>query len=648
MGNGHEQQFYSPLTQINDKNVQQLGLAWSADLPTQDGLVGNPLVADGVVYQSGSMNRVYANDVRTGKLLWTFDPQYSFEGGTYATVIGARLNRGLAIWEDKVLIGTGDCRMIAVDRKTGAKVWDVVSCDKSEEYRMQTGAPHVGGGLVFTGNSCIDSGLVRGYVTAYDIKTGQQKWRFYTVPGDPSKPQDSPLYDRIAKTWGTDWWKHTHGCGGVYEPITYDEKLNLVYLGVGGVSPFNPTMRAPDAGDELFTNSIVAVKADTGEYVWHYKLTPHDAWNFEPMQIMVADLPIEGKTRRVILEAPKSGFFYVLDAANGKFISADKFTTENWASRIDQKTGRPVPIPDANYWEKPDGAVVWGGPLGLHGTQAMAFNPATHLVYIPVHNLPVKMVQDKTDVMGGTRWVSDYEDDKIKRSGELVAYDPIAQKARWRVKHEMAVNGGVMSTAGNLVFQGTAMGKLEARRADTGELLWSGDVGTAILAAPTTVEVDGEQLLLVSVGNGGSGGMGRFDAKFSACDTCLGPPRLLAFKLGGTAALTKVDPPPPFPKPPRPPYPEELANRGAGVFMALNCDVCHGTQLQSVGGFVPDLRRASMSTHDLFSRIVHEGLLKTAGMPQFADATEDDLRALQAFIINGAWKAYNAQEQAKH
>ena len=647
-GNNNEQQFYSPMTQINDKNVKQLGLAWSADIPATDGLVGNPLVVDGVVYQSGSLNRVYANDVRTGKLLWVFDPHYIFEGGTLATWFGARLNRGLAVYEDKVLIATGDCRMIGIDRKSGAKAWEVVSCDRTVPYHMQTAAPHVGAGLVFTGFSCIDSGLVRGYVTAYDVKTGAQKWRFYTVPSDPSKPQDSPLYTKIEKTWGTDWYSKTKGCGQVWDALTYDPKLNLLYIGVAGISPFNPTMRAADAGDELFTNSIVAVKADTGEYVWHYKVTPHDAWNLEPMQAVVADLPIKGKERRVILEAPKNGFFYVLDAATGKFLSADKFTEENWASHIDQKTGRPVMIPDARYWEKPNGAIVWGGPLGLHGTQPMSYDPITRLAYIPVHNLPLNMVEDKNDVMGGTRWISDYQDEHFKRSGELVAYDPITQKSRWRVKHELAVNGGVISTAGNLLFQGTGMGKLEARRADTGELVWAADVGSAILAAPSTVEIDGEQLLIVAAGNGGSGGMGRFNSEFSLCKTCAGPPRLLAFKLGGTAKLPKVDPPPPFATPSHAPYPAELAAHGHDVFNAQNCDMCHGTNLHSVGGFVPDLRRISAGTLDLLPKIVHDGLLKQAGMPQYDWLSEEELHALQAYVINSAWDVYKAQEQDKH
>ena len=648
-GNNPDAQFYSPLKQINDRNVKQLGLAWYADIPSKDALVGNALVADGVVYQSGARNLVFANDVRTGKLLWSFDPQYSYQGGSFATYIGARINRGLALWEDKVLIATGDCRMIAIDRSSGRKAWEVTSCDKSE-LRMQTGAPHVGGGMVFTGNSCLDSGTVRGYVTAYDVKDGKQKWRWYTVPDDPSKPQSNAVYDMAAKTWGTDWYSKTKGCGQVWEVITYDAKLNLVYIGVAGVSPFNPEARAADAGDELFTNSIVALKADTGEYVWHYKLTPHDGWNLEPMPIIVADLPINGHAQRVVLEAAKSGFFYVLDAKTGKFLSANNFAPVNWATHVDKTSGRPVLNPEAQWWAKPEGAVVYGAIQGLRNWNPAAYSPDTKLVYLPIQIIPEHLQADPHELMGGTQWdLTGIDTRKWLREGRLTAWDPLTQKARWSVTQPNTANGGVIATAGNLVFQGTGEGKLEARAADTGKLLWAADSGGVAVAAPTTVEIDGQQILLVPTGNGASSATVRFMPQFaSSCLDCRhAPTRLLAFKLGGKARLPAIEAMPPLPQPVRSPYADEQASRGSGLFKREACEVCHGLETEAINGSVPDLRRTGAARHDLFQKIVQGGLLKELGMPRFDHLTDQEVEDLHAYVVNQSWKYYRQQQGIK-
>jgi quinohemoprotein ethanol dehydrogenase len=644
-GNNRDAQFYSPLDKINDKNVQKLGLAWSADIPIKDALVGNALVADGVVYQSGAKNFVFANDVRTGKQIWAFDPQYDYTDGSFATYIGARINRGLALWEDKVLIATGDCRMIAIDRKSGKKAWETISCDKTE-LQMQTGAPHVGGGMVFTGNSCLDSGTMRGFVTAYDVKTGKQKWRWYTVPGDPSKPQENAVYEMAAKTWGTDWYSKTKGCGQVWEVITHDEKLNMVYIGVAGVSPFNPKARGKNAGDELFTNSIVALKADTGEYVWHYKLTPHDGWNLEPMPLVIADLPIKGKTQRVVIEAAKNGFLYVLDAKTGKFISANNFAPVNWATHVDKKTGRPVLSPEGDWWSKPEGATVYGAIQGLRNWNPMAYNPNTQLAYIPIQVMPEHLKADPKELMGGTVWdITGVDTKKWIREGRLTAWDPLTQKARWSVSQPNTANGGVITTAGNLVFQGTGEGKIEARAADTGKLLWSSDAAGIPVAAPTTIEIDGEQILLVPTGNGGSSATARFMPQFaSSCKECRNAPtRLLAFKLGGTAQIPKIEEREPQAQPVRPLQSLAQAESGANLFKREACEVCHGLEALAISGSVPDLRRTGTQRHDLFSKIVKGGLLKGLGMPEFAHLEDDEVRDLQAYVINQSWKEYNSQ-----
>jgi len=644
-GNGHEQQFYSPLSQVNDKNVKQLGLAWFVDIPGKSGMMSNPLVADGVVYQSGAMARVFANDLRTGRLLWSFDPQINFEGGTIATSMGALWNRGLALLEDKVFVATGDCRMVAIDRKTGQKSWDVVSCDKSDNY-MQAGAPHVGGGKVFIGNSCIDGGGRRGFVTAFDADSGKIKWRWYTMPGDPStgyKPENKAM-EVAGKTWGKAW-KPTNGCGAVWDAITYDEKLNLVYLGVGGANPWNPQDRGEGAGDELYSSSIVALNAETGEYVWHYKIAPNDGWNFEPMQSVIAELPVNGTTRRVLMNAPKNGFLYVLDAKTGKFLSAKNYMPVNWASHIDQKTGRPVYLPDGRWWELPNGGPQLPGPLGAHNVTPMAFNPATRLVYIPAMSVPTFMQRDRTMLVGGSYWDLYYQDDKWKPYGKLVAWDPQTQSARWSVLQPLPFNGGVMTTAGNLVFQGEGTGDFKAYRADTGELLWSYRIDGASLAAATTVDVDGEQFILVSAGNGG-GGTALTMVKYTTCDLCRGPPRLLAFKLGGTAKLPAPVPPPPLAQPPVAPFPAELANEGKTEYARQSCETCHGMELLNAGAIPADLRRSMVVPQlDTFDKVVRGGAYRPLGMPQFDYLTEHQLQAIQAYVINESWNAYQLQEK---
>ena len=646
-GNNPDAQFYSPLNKINDKNVQNLGLAWAAEFDIKDGMVGNALVKDGVVYQSGAGNYVYATDIRTGKQLWKFDPQYSYKDGSFATYIGARINRGLALWEDKVLIGTGDCRVIGIDRKTGQKVWETISCDKTE-LQMITAAPHVGNDMVFTGNSCLDSGTMRGFVTAYDANTGKQKWRWYTVPDDPSKPQSNAVYEMAEKTWGKDWYSKTKGCGQVWEVITYDNVLNMVYIGVAGVSPFNPDARGKDKGDELFTNSIVALNADTGEYVWHYKLTPHDAWNMEPMPLTIADLPINGKSQRVVIEAAKNGFLYVLDAKTGKFISANNFAPVNWATHIDQKTGRPVLSPDGEWWKHPEGKTVYGAIAGLRNWLPSAFNPNTMLTYLPVQIMPERLKADPKELMGGTVWdIMGVNTKKWIREGRLTAWDPLTQKARWSVSQKNTSNGGVITTAGNLVFQGTGEGKIEARAADTGKLLWSSDAAGTPVAAPTTVEIDGEQILLVPTGNGGSSATARFMPQLaSSCIACRNAPtRLLAFKLGGTMPIPKIEERAPIEKPAMPMQPKDQAARGSDLFKREACEVCHGLEANAISGSVPDLRRTGAQRHQLFSQIVKGGLLKDLGMPEFGHVTDEEIRDIHAYVINQSWKEYNAQQK---
>jgi PQQ-dependent dehydrogenase (methanol/ethanol family) len=650
LGNSVEMQHHSDLAQINESNVARLGLAWTEDIPSPDGLVGNPLVKDGVVFQSGPLGRIFATDIRTGVLRWKFDAGIDFSSTGFGPKWSSRYNRGLALWDNLALVGTGDCRVIAVDQKTGQKVWENQSCDKTGLYGI-TGAPRVGAGKVFIGNNCSESGTSRGYVDALDARTGKRQWRFYTVPDDPAKPQSDKVMSMAAATWGSGWYQKTKGCGSVWDAITYDPKLNLVFIGTGGPAPWPPTARGTNAGDELFTNAIVALNADTGAYVWHYSTTPHDGWNLEAtMHIMVADLPIKGATRRVVLTAPKNGFFYVLDAKTGQFISANNPEPVNWASRIDSTTGRPVTLPDARYWEKPEStAIVSPGPLGAHGWMAMAFDPKRQLVYVPFHVIPTQMTVDLNADGGGTKvelYDLDKKDPKWESFGELVAWDPLRQTARWRVRSKYPVNGGVLHTAGDLVFEGTADGFLNAYGAATGKRLWSKPVSGAIQSAPTTVMVDGEQYVLVASGNNASMASGAYVTRFaSTALTRAAPSRLLAFKLGGTAqeAAIKLTP---RPEPPLPRPDWKVVKAGELSYERRACVDCHGRHVVAMGGSIPDLRRAGPETHRMFDQIVRGGLLSANGMPAFSEMSSQELNAVQAYILDNAWNDYEAQKKA--
>lgn len=650
LGNGPDVQHHSDLAQIDKNNVATLGLAWAGEIPSADGLVGNPLVKDGVVFQSGSLGRIYATDIRTGKLLWQFEPALDFARMSFGQKWSIRLNRGLALTADLAIVGAGDCRVFAVNQKTGKLVWETQSCDAGSLYGI-TGAPRVGGGKVFIGNNCTESGTLRGFVDALDERTGKRLWRFYTVPDDPSKPQANPALEKAATTWGEGWYDKTRGCGSPWEAMTYDPKLDLLYVGTGGPAPWTPTGRGRGAGDELFTNAIVAINARTGQYVWHYTVTPNDGWNFEAtMPIMVAELPIDGKTRRVVMSAPKNGFFYVLDAKTGAFISAKNPVPVNWASGIDPQTGRPIQTSEGRYWEKPGGVgIVWPGPLGAHNWSAMAFDPAQRLVYVPFDHIPTRMKVDPSVTGPGvTNELFGFEKDVpgYDRYSELVAWDPLTQSARWRVRSKSLINGGVLHIAGGVVFQGTSDGRFNAYDDASGKQLWSFATGGAVQSAPTTVMVDGVQYILIASGNGNSMLSGRYASRdATTAATRSAPSRLLAFRIGGAARLTPVAPQV-VPKPPLPRPPAALAAAGVTKFDAYACLECHGRDALSPGGSVPDLRFSNAYIHEAFDKIVRGGLLEETGMPAFPEMPDSDLKALQAFILSRAWAGYDASRPA--
>jgi quinohemoprotein ethanol dehydrogenase len=642
LGNGSQMQHHADLRQIDTRSIAKLGLAWAVDMPTTYGLVGNPLIESGVIYQGGPGGRIFANDLKTGKLLWQFQADYpegSTDNQTFGGYWARQFNRGVALYKGKVIISTGDCRLVAVDQKTGKQRWEAQSCDSNLDYGI-TGAPRVGGGMVFTGASNQELGTQRGYVDAFDAETGKRRWRFYTVPGDPATETD-PFYKQIAKTWGTGWHAKTHGSGSVWDAITYDEKLDQVIIGTGALGPAEPSARAADAGDELFTNSVVALDAKTGRYRWHHKQVPHDGWNYEAaVGLMVADVPVEGRSRHVVVSAPKQGFAYVYDAATGKFLSGTQYVDVAWAKGLD-KAGRPIVNPDGQYWNRPgQETLVLPGGMGAHGWEALAFNPKTNVLYVPTSIMPVVRTAD-----GAYDWLyGDRPDAKVKPSGEVVAIDLATHTIKWRTTtSRLPVNGGLLHTAGGLVFQGLADGRLLAFDEATGKVVWGKQTGGAIRAAPSTVMLDGEQYIIVATGNGAASASASLVSRYSSTPESRTPPRLLAFKLGGAAAfpgLAKLEPgaAPPTPRPDA-----ALARKGEGLFAAYQCEYCHGTDGgASVGGGVANLNRTQVDLRT-FKGIVQGGDRKPNGMPQFKGMPDADAAALYAYIINSAWDAHDGK-----
>ncbi|MFT6552588.1 MAG: quinohemoprotein ethanol dehydrogenase, partial [Zhongshania marina] len=505
-GKDYKEQRYSELDKINVGNVADLSLAWSFDTDFNRGLEATPIVIDGVLYLTGNWSVVYALDARSGKLLWKYDPQVPREWGKMACC--DVVNRGVAAYEGKIIFGTLDARLIALDAASGEKIWEVATADITAYPYTITGAPRVAKGKVFIGNGGAEYG-VRGYVSAYDVNTGEQLWRFYTVPANPADGFESEAMKAAAETWTGKWWEFGGG-GTVWDSIVYDDELDQLYIGVGNGSPWNAKIRSPEGGDNLYLSSIVALNPDSGEYIWHYQETPAESWDYTATQhIMLADMDVKGEQRKVIWHAPKNGFFFVLDRENGKLLSAEPYADVNWASHYDLETGRPVETENARYLSDPQ--LVRPSSMGAHNWQAMAYSPQTGLVYIPVINslFEYKAVDEYLHQWG--QWnlgvymqqqsvadpiLAQLLTSKITQ-GSLLAWDPVTQQAAWQVPHKLTWNGGLLATAGGLVFQGSAEGQVLAFRADNGEKLWSFEANTGVMAPPVTYTVDGEQYVTI-------------------------------------------------------------------------------------------------------------------------------------------------------
>ncbi len=643
-GRTYSEQRFSPLARINDKNAQKLGLAWFADLDTNRAQEATPLVVDGVMYVSTAWSLVKAYDARTGRLLWAYDPQVRRELGVNACCdVG---NRGVAAWNHKIFVGAYDGRLVALDAATGTPVWSTLTVDTTKPYTI-TQAPRVINGRVIIGNSGGEYGT-RGYISAYDAETGKLAWRFFTVPGDPSKPFENAAMARAAKTWSGEWWK-LGGGGPVWDAISYDPQLNLLYFGVGNGVQWARSARSAGKGDNLYLASIVALHADTGEYAWHYQATPGEEWDFDAVQqLILADLNVGGKTRQVLMQANKNGFFYVLDRKSGALISAKAIVPMTWASGVDLKSGRPIENKDARYSETGRPFDVNPGPLGAHNWQPMAFNPKTGLVYIPAQQEPLTYLPLPSLPIAPIGWNLGVALASLtaQNEGFLLAWDPAHQREAWRVTYKGPWNGGVVTTAGNIVAQGDAAGNFNVYRADSGVKLWSTFAQSGIIAAPSTFEVGGEQYIAVLSGWGGSYALS--GGKAAAMSGNLrNVSRLLVFKLGGTAVLPPLEPRAFVINPPPEPTDAASIARGEPLYDQY-CSACHGEHAVG-GGVVSDLRASNFLAIDFFYNIVLDGALKDAGMASFKSAlSRDDATAIRNFVIHRANQDGKATAPASH
>jgi PQQ-dependent dehydrogenase (methanol/ethanol family) len=511
-GRDYHETHHSPLKQIDQSNVSRLGVAWSVEVGSQGKIETTPIIWDGMLFGTSTWSVVYAVDIRTGALKWKWDPglvKGGFSQGGPRFCCGP-VNRGVAIYKGRVYVGLLDGRLVALNAQTGDIVWSVQTTPAGTDYSI-TGAPRIVRGRVLIGNGGGEYG-VRGYLTAYDADSGKQIWRWYVVPGDPSLGLEDGSMERAVKTWRGEWWKYGGG-GTPWDGLAYDPEADLVFVGTGNGSPWARDHRSQGFGDNLYLSSVVALRAETGQYVWHYQTTPGDDWDYNAAQPMIlADLTIDGQPRKVLMQAPKNGFFYVLDRLTGEFISAAPFTTVTWATHIDPKTGRPVETPEARYGQK--GARLSPSPVGAHHWPPMAYNPTTRLVYFPgqdtasnfqaVDSFAFKQGQWNT----GTRLGQNPAAAAVAaappppsalpgRRGFLVAWDPVAQKERWR--NEFNPAGGVLSTAGNLIFVGDGGGKFQALDPATGKLLWEHQTMPGV-ATPVTYELDGKQYVAVMAG----------------------------------------------------------------------------------------------------------------------------------------------------
>ncbi len=655
LGGDYMQQHYSPLEEINTTNVGNLGFAWEFDARSvisrvPHGLEATPIVVDGIMYTSGAWGFVYAVNAKTGEGIWTYDPKVdaSYNRRACCDVV----NRGVAVWKGKIYVGTLDGYLVCLDAKDGHEIWrSDTFIDRTLAYTI-TAAPQVAGKVVVIGNSGAEYG-VRGYITAYNLDSGEQEWRFYTVPGDPNNEFEHEEMEMASKTWDPNSNWEVGGGGTVWGQSAYDPELNLLYIGTGNSSPYPIWIRSPEGGDNLFLASILAINPNNGKLIWYYQTTPGEIWDYTATQnIVLANISWKGEERKVLMQAPKNGFFYVLDRKTGELLSAEKYTVANWASHIDIKTGRPVLTEQG--WYKDEPKLVLPGIAGGHNWNPMSYNPKTGLVYIPeivfpmIYKFDENYAFQKLKFGTGLVYESIFSPPFPKESrkyfagqsdtievNKLKAWDPINQQMKWEYLHEVPKgNGGILSTAGDLTFQGTNTGFLKIFEANSGELLKEIEVGTGIIAAPMSYKIDGEQYVAVMAGYGGNSLAWGPSDKRVANLKYQNYGRLLAFKLGGGSTPL----PPKFmatktPAPPSFEIDKALVIKGEALFNGY-CKDCHRAGSEIEYSQYPNLAKLLAPTHNLFKKIVLEGVFAQNGMDSFADVlNEDDVDAIQHYLV---------------
>ena len=631
------EQRFSPLAQIHASNVGRLGLAWSQALEHERGVQTTPLVVDGVLYATGSWSVVYAFDAARGTALWKYDPQV--DRVRAAEGCCGPVNRGVAVWGGMVYVGTLDGRLIALDAANGTPRWSADTFIDAAPGRNITGAPRVVKGRVLIGNGGADMGA-RGYVSAYDARSGELAWRFFTVPGNPALGFENATLAKAAMTWsGEEWWRWGGG-GTVWDAMSYDPELDLLYIGVGNSSLFPRARRSPGGGDNLFVSSIVALRPDDGRYVWHFQLAPGEQWDYPATtQLVLIDTVFQGEQRKLLVQVPKHGFVYVLDRENGQLLSAEKFTRVTWASHYDLASGRPVENPEADYSRSGKPTLVWPGALGGHNWNPVSWNPRTGLLYFSETRMPSVFAMDPQVQLRerGRRYNTSLDmsamlnnpafmAEQANPRGSLIAWDVARARIAWQVEQPLPINGGTLSTAGNLVFHGATDGRLVAYRADSGEQLWEARTFGAVQGGPVSYAVDGRQYIAAGIGWGGGHSAALADG--ATLGGWRNASRIGVWTLDGQGVL---------PEPERftgaiaaiPVTADEATlQRGVGLFMT-HCGYCHGAG----SGGVPDLNYMSKDTHARFEAIVRGGLLAARGMPAFAEQlSREEAEAIRQFL----------------
>jgi quinohemoprotein ethanol dehydrogenase len=640
-GRTYGEQHFSPLKEINQRNVAALGLAWAFDLPPGNSMSG-PIAVDGVLYTATGYSVVRAFNAANGNLLWKFDPKAADRAG-HKLRQGWGI-RGLAWWNGKILVGTHDGRLIAVDARNGTEIWSQMTVDR-DDNRFITGAPRIFDGKVIIGHGGADSGDTRGYVTTYDADTGKLLWRFYTVPGDPAKGFEDETQAMAAKTWAGAWWRYGGG-GTAWNSFTFDPESDTVFIGTGNGAPWNYRIRSQGKGDNLFLCSVVALDAKTGLYKWHYQFNPAETWDFNAaMDMQLGTLSVDGRPRQVLMEMPKNGFFYVLDRNTGKLLSADKIGKVTWAQSIDLQTGRPVENPHARFPEG-ESFTLFPGMGGAHTWLPSAYNQQSGLMYMPVSEVGLGM-NDRGVPSNWKRLPGNLLDaglnfdlniqtrEGVAAASYLVAWDAQARHEVWRVETPGGWNGGVLATAGQLVFQGNAIGKFSAYDGATGKLAWQFDAQAPVLAPPITYFANGRQYVTVLSGiSTSAGAIARNLPKIF--DYRTQPRRVLTFALGGTAQLPQVMQQSIVAvKDPGYKADDAAAARGAFVY-ATHCIHCHGPNVIAAGS-APDLRSSSAITDAAaFELIVRKGILVPNGMPRWEDMNDGEVADVRQYLRSQA------------